>query len=221
MAAPAFDTTWVFDLDNTLYPAACDLFSQVDRRMAAFIALHLGLDDGQARQLQKRYFRDHGTTLRGLMIDHHIDPQVYLSYVHDIDVTVIDPSPTLDAALAGLPGRKVIFTNGSTGHAANVMGRLGVAHHFDAVFDIAAGEYVPKPDIRTYHAMLERLGIVPGRAVMFDDIPANLEPASALGMTTVWVRTDTEYARIGEVGDHVDHIADDLVAWLQSAAAAS
>lgn len=211
---------WVFDLDNTLYPATCDLFAQVNARMAGFIANHLSLDPESARHLQKRYFHEHGTTLRGLMIEHGTDPAAYLAYVHDIDLSPVRPDPRLDRALARLPGRKVVFTNGSVRHAENVMARLGVAAHFDAVFDIVAADYLPKPAVETYRRMAQTLGIDPRRAVMVDDIPKNLEPAAELGMTTVWVRTDTEYARIGALGAHVHHVADDLSAWLEDAASA-
>jgi len=210
---------WVFDLDNTLYPAACDLFAQVNERMAGFISNQLGLDPLTARHLQKRYFHEHGTTLRGLMLEHGTDPKAYLAYVHDIDLSPVRADPRLDRALARLPGRKVVFTNGSVRHAENVLARLGVSAHFDAVFDIVAADYIPKPAAETYRRMAAALAIAPDRAVMIDDIPQNLVPAAAMGMTTVWVRTDTEYARIGAVGEHVHHIADDLAAWLEGWAA--
>lgn len=218
-AAFAEIDSWVFDLDNTLYPAACDLFGQVSRRMTRFVADRLDLDLAAAHAVQKDYFRAYGTTLRGMMIHHDVDPRDYLGFVHDIDLTVVPPAPGLDAALGRLPGRKVIFTNGSVAHATRVMERLGVAAHFDGIFDIVAGDYVPKPDPDTYRAMARRFGIAPVRAVMIDDIPANLAPAAALGMTTVWVRTETEYAGIGELGDHVHHVAEDLTAWLEGAVA--
>lgn len=141
-------------------------------------------------------------------------------YVHDIDLSPVTRDPRLDAVLARLPGRKVVFTNGSVRHAENVMARLGVSALFDAVFDITAADYVPKPAAETYRRMAASLAIAPRRAMMIDDIPKNLGPAALMGMTTVWVRTNTEYARIGEVGEHVHHIADDLSAWLESAAAA-
>src|SRR5215470_11101633 len=137
-------TDWVFDLDNTLYPARCNLFAQVDRRIGLFIEGLLGLEQGPARELQKRYFREHGTTLRGLMTHHGIDPRAFLDFVHEIDLAPVPPSPALDAALAALPGRKFIFTNGSVAHADRVMGRLGVAHHFEGIFDIVAADYLPK-----------------------------------------------------------------------------
>jgi putative hydrolase of the HAD superfamily len=207
-------TDWIFDLDNTLYPARCNLFSQVDRRIGLFIEGLLGLDQPAARDLQKRYFREHGTTLRGLMTHHGIDPQAFLHFVHEIDVAPVPPSPALDAALAALPGRKFVFTNGSVAHADRVMARLGVAHHFDGIFDIVAADYRPKPDPATYHSLIACHGINPARAAMIEDLPRNLRPAAALGMVTVLVLTGEEWAMTDEAGDHIHHVTDDLVGWL-------
>jgi len=211
---------WVFDLDNTLYPPSCDLFAQVARRMGEFIARELGIGAGEATELRRRYFHVYGTTLRGLMLEHGMRPEPFLEYVHDIDVTPVRPSPALDAALAALPGRKIIFTNGTTRHALNVTGRLGVTDRFDAIFDIVAADHVPKPDPRPYRAMIERLGVDPERAVMVEDIAINLIPARDLGMTTVWVRNDDEWSRPGgddrEARNGVDVTVEDLTAWLAS-----
>ena len=207
--------TWIFDLDNTLYAPRFNLFDQVDERIGGFIARHLGVDRDAARVIQKAYFREHGTTLRGLMLNHGIDPGEFLSFVHDIDVTPVPPSPRLDAALSRLEGRKLIFTNGSTAHAENVMRRLGVSHHFDDIFDIVAADYLPKPDPVPYAVLVARYGIAPERSVLIEDIARNLEPAAALGMTTVWLRNDSEWGRAGSDGDYVDHVIDDLEAWLE------
>jgi putative hydrolase of the HAD superfamily len=206
--------TWVFDLDNTLYPASTNLFGQIDLRMRDFIAGSLDLELEEARALQKTYFHTYGTTLRGLMEHHAVDAQAFLDYVHDIDIDALKPSPALDTALARLSGRKVIFTNASTGHARRVMRRLGVEHHFDAVFDIADAGFEPKPDPAVYAQLVERHRIDPRTSVMVEDIARNLEPAAALGMTTVWVRTKSEWGREGNDGAHVHHVVDDLVAWL-------
>ena len=213
--------TWVFDLDNTLYPASCDLFSQVDRRMKAFIADYLDVPEDEAFRIQKRYFRDHGTTLRGLMSNHGMDPARFLDFVHDIDLSPVTPSPDLDTVLARLPGRKVIFTNASTDHAERVMDRLGVAARFDGLFDIHAADYEPKPHPPVYDRMVAALGIDPTRAVMVEDIARNLAPAAALGMTTVLVRSDSHWALDGAEGDHVHHATDDLTAWLRGVADAA
>ena len=137
---------WLFDLDNTLYPAHCNLFSQIDLRINEYVAKLLDLNLENARVQQKLYFREHGTTLRGLMLDHNVDPHHYMDFVHDIDLAPVDASPDLDAVLHKLPGRKLIFTNGSTKHAENVTGKLGIEHHFEAIFDLAASDFLPKPD---------------------------------------------------------------------------
>ena len=206
--------TWIFDLDNTLYPASCNLFDQVDRHIGQFIVDFLGVNAESAYRIQKQYFRDYGTSLRGLMIHHNVDPQTFLEFVHAIDVTRVPPSPSLDQALARLPGRKIIFTNGSAKHAENVMARLGVSHHFDAIFDIVAAEYFPKPEAFVYDILVRRHWIDPRKAVMVEDLPKNLLPAHHMGMTTVLVRTDAEWANEAAEGDHVHHVVDDLVGWL-------
>jgi putative hydrolase of the HAD superfamily len=207
--------TWVFDLDNTLYPAASSLFDQVDRRMGEFVARHLGLPFDAGRAEQKRLFRAHGTTLRGLMVEHGVDPVVFMDHVHAIDLSGIDPDPRLDAALARLPGRKVVYTNGSVAHAARVTAHLGIARHFDATFDIAAAGWVPKPEPAPYATMLDRLAIDPARAAMVEDIARNLVPAAALGMATVWVRSDADWAKAGAAAaTHIHHETDDLPAFL-------
>lgn len=215
---PATIETWVFDLDNTLYPARCNLFVQVSARMTRFIQDRFDLEHDPARALQRDLFRRFGTTLRGLMTEHGVEPIAFLDYVHDIDVTPVDPSPRLDALLAALPGRKVIFTNGSVPHAERVTDRLGVTRHFDTVFDIVAADYVPKPDPRPYARLLETAAIDPARAVMIEDMAKNLAPAAALGMRTVWLQTEHDWARDGAEADHVHHVAEDLVGFLESVA---
>lgn len=206
--------TWIFDLDNTLYPASTNLFGQVDVRIGKFIADLLDLDPVAARTLQKRYFREYGTSLRGLMECHGVDPEAYMSFVHDIDVTAVAPSPALDEALTRLDGRKIIFTNGSVAHAERVTDRLGVARHFEAIFDIAAADYVPKPQPAVYDQLVDRHEIEPRRAVMVEDIARNLVPAAAMGMVTVWVRNGSRWGADGAEGDHVHHVIDDLADWL-------
>ncbi len=208
---------WLFDLDNTLYPASCNLFDQIHARMARFIVEQLGVDHDEAMRMRRRYFLEHGTTLSGLMANHGTDPDRFLKYVHDIDVTPVQPSPALDSALGRLAGRKLIFTNADTGHAENVLARLGIAHHFDAIFDIAAADYVPKPDRGPYERIVRDYDVVPGGAVMLDDMAANLAPAAAMGMTTVWVRTHYNWSGDGEQEPaHVHHATDDLVVWLDT-----
>jgi len=213
------DHVWVFDLDNTLYPASCNLFKQVDARMAAFIAELLSITEDEARALQKRYYRTFGTTLRGLMLEHKITPHSFLEFVHAIDVSPVPCNPALDIALGALQGRKLIFTNGSIRHAENVLERIGIAHHFEAIFDIVAADYVPKPDPAPYQAFLRQHAVVPALACMLEDLPRNLVPAATLGMTTVLVKGTHELTEIDAAGDHIHHVTDDLVAWLDAAAA--
>lgn len=213
---------WIFDLDNTLYPAACDLFTQVSRRMTEFISARFDLPWEEARGMQRHLFQSHGTTLRGLMTEHDVDPVAFLDYVHDIDVSPVDPTPDLALSLSRLPGRKLIYTNGSVAHAHNVLERLGCRDRFEAIFDIVAAGYVPKPDPRPYRDMVARFGVDPGEAVMVEDIARNLAPAAALGMTTVWVASEADWARpdrggVG-AGRHIHHVTDDLVAWLAALA---
>ncbi len=214
---PAAVDVWLFDLDNTLYPASCRLFDQIDRAMGAYIADLLSLEPVEARALQKQYFREHGTTLRGLMDNHGIDPHDYLAVVHDIDHTPVQPNPRLDAALARLPGRKLVFTNGSVPHAEAVLARLGVTRHFEAVFDIVASDFVPKPDRRPYDKLLAAHAIDPARAFFAEDSARNLVPAHELGMTTLYVQHGADW----NVDPHSDaayihHRCDDLTAWLET-----
>ena len=183
-------SVWIFDLDNTLYPATCNLFAQVDQRMGEFIARYLGVPFAQARNLQKTYYRQFGTTLAGLMRIHNLEPHAFLDYVHDIDLAVVDAHPELGAAIDRLPGRKLIFTNGSRRHAENVAGKLGILDRFEDICDIAACDFVPKPDRAAFELMARRHGVDPARAAMFEDMPHNLEAPHALGMTTVLVHSD-------------------------------
>lgn len=214
---------WVFDLDNTLYPASSNLFAEIDRRMGEFIATELRVDAIEARRIQKDYFRDFGTTLRGLMVNHAIEPTLFLEYVHAIDVSILSPDPGLETALARLDGPKIVFTNGSSRHAEKVMDRLGIAHHFDGVFDIAAAEYLSKPDPAAYYALVRRHNLAPAATAIFEDLTRNLAPAAAIGMTTVWVRNASPWAEVTVVAEtpaYVHHETEDLVAWLEQAIAA-
>lgn len=205
---------WVFDLDNTLYPAHCDLGAQLGQRMGAFVARFLDLPLDQARVLQKKYFHAHGTTLRGLMLEHDLHPDDYLDYVHDLDLSGIPLDDRLGPALQALPGRKVIYTNATNKHAHRVLGHLGVKHHFDGFFDIIDADYIPKPNQQPYETLLRRHGIDPNRAAMVEDIAQNLVPASNLGMATVWVRGGRNIALTDEQLQHVQHTTDDLAAWI-------
>jgi putative hydrolase of the HAD superfamily len=219
--------TWVFDLDNTLYPAHLDLWSQIDERMKDYIARFLDLPHEEAFRLQKDYYRRFGTSMRGLMIHHGLNPNDFLAYVHDIDHSPLEPDVKLGAALEKLPGQKLILTNGSVAHAEAVTERLGLHHHFDGVFDIVAAEFVPKPNPETYARFLGHHGIDPTRAAMFEDLARNLAVPHDLGMTTVLVipeatrkieREDWELE--GHADPHIDHVTSDLAGFLDGVAAA-
>jgi putative hydrolase of the HAD superfamily len=179
--------TWVFDLDNTLYPPESELFALIDARMTAYIMRELAIDAIEAHRIQKLYYHAHGTTLAGLMAQHGVDPHHFLDEVHDIALDRITPDPDLISALEQLPGRVYIFTNGSVGHATRVCERLGILHCMHGMFDIIATDFIPKPDPKAFEAMVQHFGFDPARAAMFEDLAKNLKPAATLGMTTVLV----------------------------------
>jgi putative hydrolase of the HAD superfamily len=213
--------TWVFDLDNTLYPHHLNLWQQVDERIRDYVAQYLRVTKDEAFRLQKDYYRRYGTTMRGLMTEHGLKPDDYLEFVHQIDHSPLVPNPVLGAAIEKLPGRKLIMTNGTRKHAEAVMARLEIRHHFDDVFDIAAADLDPKPMPQVYDRFLARHGVDPKRSAMFEDLARNLEVPHALGMTTVLVvpegtrevfREDWEME--GRDAAHVDHVTDDLAGFL-------
>ena len=213
--------TWVFDLDNTLYPAASNVFPQIHRRMTAYISRLLALSEDEARALQRRYYIEHGTTLRGLMLRHGIDADAFLEHVHDVDLGDLPAAPRLERAIGRLPGRKVIFTNSSLRHAERILERLGLRRHFTAIFDIKAAGYVPKPDAEATARLIAEHAIDPARAALFDDIARNLREAARLGMVTVWVREANFPGWSGQTDEdagHVDHIVWNLADWLDGVA---
>ncbi|WP_428699575.1 pyrimidine 5'-nucleotidase [Stappia sp.] len=214
---------WVFDLDNTLYPPSSDLFSQIDVRISDYIARHLGLSAEDARLKQKAFYRDYGTTLRGLMIEHDIEPDAFLEYVHDIDYSPVAPNPALGRAIARLPGRKYIFTNGDRPHAERTAARLGIAEHFDDIFDIVAAGLLPKPNLETYNLFIEKTGVSPVRAAMFEDLSRNLAVPHGLGMRSVLLVPEgtravfrEEWELEGRNAPHVDFVTDDLTGFLNA-----
>jgi putative hydrolase of the HAD superfamily len=217
--------TWVFDLDNTLYPHHL-LWQQVDDRIRSFVAEFLKVSKDEAFRVQKDYYKRYGTTMRGLMTEHGLDADDYLDYVHQIDHSPLMPNPKLGAAIEQLPGRKLILTNGTRKHADAVMRRLEIGQHFEDVFDIIAAELEPKPSPKTYERFLARHSVEPDKAAMFEDLARNLKTPHALGMTTVLVvpegqrevfREDWELE--GRDDPHVDHVTDDLTGFLDAIAA--
>ncbi|MEO1066326.1 MAG: pyrimidine 5'-nucleotidase [Pseudomonadota bacterium] len=215
--------TWIFDLDNTLYPRSCDLFSQMHVRMTAYVQKALDLPHDEAFKVQKQYYRDYGTTLRGLMIVDGIDPLDYLDYVHDIDYSPVPHSPDLRAAIDALPGRKLIFTNGDVPHANRTTDRLGITDLFDHVFDVVAADLIPKPDRVTYEKFIATTGIDPARSSMFEDLPRNLVVPHDMGMVTVLISESQEgealtmdWEKAKHDADHVHHRTDNLTGFLQT-----
>jgi putative hydrolase of the HAD superfamily len=220
---PAFEhiTTWVFDLDNTLYPRRSNLFSQIDVKMTSYVAQLLGLPRDEARKVQKQYYLEHGTTLKGLMLEHRVDYRDFLDKVHDIDYSWLDPDPLLGQAISALPGRKYIFTNGDRGHAERAARQLGILDRFDDIFDIVAAELTPKPARETYDRFLAAHGVDGSKSAMFEDLARNLVEAKAVGMATVLIlpgEFDGEFTDAwesgGQDGAHVDHATDDLTGFL-------
>jgi putative hydrolase of the HAD superfamily len=216
---------WIFDLDNTLYPRSTDLFRQVDERIRAYVGKLLGVEPAAAERIQKDFYRRHGTTLRGLMLEHEVKPDEFLEFVHDIDHSAVQPDPALGAALLRLPGKKYIFTNGSRRHAEKVAERLGFPTHFEDIFDIVAAELVPKPERQTYDRFVQRFGLKPERAAMFEDLARNLVVPKAVGMITVLVvppgirevfHDEWEYE--GRDDEHVDFVTDDLARFVEQVA---
>ena len=215
-AAITHTTAWVFDLDNTLYPADSGLFGHVAERMTTYIAERFGIDREAAAQRRRQYFLDHGTTLRGLMTEHDLDPVPFLEFVHDIDLSSLGPNDALVQGIAGLGGRKYVFTNADGDYARRILDRIGLGDAIDTVFDIRDAGFVPKPAPETYDRMIRHFGIEPARAVMIEDIARNLAPAAALGMTTVWLRTPTPWGTEAAPDGVVDHEIDDLADWINS-----
>jgi len=210
--------TWVFDLDNTLYPRHCDLFSQIDVLMTGYVSQLTGLERTEARKLQKDLYRNYGTTLRGLMETHGIDPHEFLGVVHKIDYSPLPKNPRLGEMLTALPGRKLIYTNGSVKHAQDTLAAMDVDHDiFESIFDIVASDFEPKPHPDPFAKFLTEHDVDATTAAMFEDLPRNLEPAKVNGMTTVLITPQQsanytaeawEHAESGE--SYIDHQTNDL-----------
>ncbi len=205
--------TWVFDLDNTLYDAETHIFKLVADRMTGFVAEFLKVDTDEANRLRKHYYKTYGTTLRGLMTEHGLEPSDFLQYVHDIDYSVVAPCAITQTGLARLPGRKVVFTNAPRHFAEAMVKHLGIEHHFDGLFAIEDATYMPKPHLDTYHTCFTKHGVDPKTACMFEDMEVNLKPAHELGMTTVWFHGQmTEHPADAS---HIHHKAEKLSVWFE------
>jgi putative hydrolase of the HAD superfamily len=217
--------TWVFDLDNTLYPHHVNLWQQVDRRIGEFIAAWLKVAPEEARRIQKDYYRRYGTSMRGMMTEHGVRADDFLAYVHEIDHSPLQPNPAMGAAIAELPGRKLILTNASADHVDKVLQRLGMDAHFEAVFDIIAADLEPKPAPQTYQKFLRDFAVDPRKTAMFEDLARNLVIPHQLGMTTVLVVPDgsrevvrEDWELEGRDHSYVDHVTEDLTGFLEKLA---
>ena len=203
-------TTWVFDLDHTLYPPQMRLFDQIETRMTQYVMREIGVSEDEADRLRSEYWRSYGTTLAGLMRVHGIDPDPYLHEVHDIDFSVLSPDPDLASYIQALPGRKIVYTNGSAPYARNVLAARGLSGKFEEIYGIEHAGYAPKPERAAFEAVFAKDGLDPKRAAMFEDDHRNLQVPHEMGLKTVFVsptaRTDP----------HLQHHTDDLTAFLGS-----
>ncbi len=180
-------STWIFDLDNTLYSADSGIFQQVHTLMSKFVSTHLNIDIKKATELQRKYYRQHGTTLRGLMDNHNVDPDHFLSEVHQLDYSIVGPNFKLNRELKKLKGRKIIYTNANRQHANDILIRLELTNVFDEIFDIKTANYIPKPEASPYEQIISDFNIDPITTIMFDDIAKNLVPAKNVGFASVWI----------------------------------
>ncbi|MAZ99396.1 MAG: pyrimidine 5'-nucleotidase [Rhodospirillaceae bacterium] len=206
---------WIFDLDNTLYPEDTNLFARVSKRMTVFIQKEFNLEEEPARDLQRKMFKQYGTTMRGLMTEYDMDPENFLHFVHDIDVSDMQVDMELKDLLGKLPGRRFIYTNGSVAHAKNITSQLGIENLFEDVFDIVASNFLPKPAPQPYDDMVIKFSADPTRSVMIEDMAKNLRPAADLGMMTVWLRHNKDWSSEDSEGDHIHYAIDDLKLWLK------
>lgn len=205
--------TWIFDLDNTLYPSSARLFDQIDARMTRFIADKFAVDLAEAHRIQKRYFHAHGTTLAGLMAEHDVDPHAFLDHVHDIEMDVLEENAPLAAAIARLPGRKLVFTNADTPYASKVLAKLGLGESFEAIHDVHAMDLIPKPQASAYAGLCAAFELDPATCLFAEDMARNLAPAKAIGMTTLWVDNGSEQTADAD-RSFIDFTCADITAWL-------
>jgi putative hydrolase of the HAD superfamily len=210
--------TWVFDLDNTLYPASCRLFDQMHVKMGQYVMRHFNVDYNEAKRMQKDLYRRHGTTLRGLMVEHDHTPVGFLEEVHDIDYSAVPHSPELRDALNALPGRKLIYTNGTTAHANRVLSKLGIDGLFSGSYDIVDSDYIPKPQRKPYEKFLLDHAVDPKRSAFFEDLVVNLKVPHEMGMVTVLVAShDHEDAILSKedmAAAHIHHTTYNLAGFL-------
>lgn len=202
-------TSWVFDLDNTLYPPEARLFEQIEVRMTRFVMQALGVDAPQANHLRVHYWKSYGTTLAGLMREHDVEPGPYLEAVHDISFDTLQPDAELAAHIADLPGRRIVYTNGSAPYAERVLAARGLSGQFDAIYGVEDAGFLPKPERAAFETVFARDGIEPSSSAMFEDDPRNLRVPHDMGMKTIHVAPEPDQS------DHIHHHTDDLPAFLK------
>jgi len=206
-------STWVFDLDNTLYDSKFRLMEAMSQKIMDFIINKFGMSENDAYALRNKYWKQYGLTMNGLMIDYNINPQEYLKEIHDIDISHVPPCKTTIEQLKNINGRKLIFTNSSSDFAERMLKQLGINDQFETIFSIEDSNFIPKPKIESYHTAIKKLGFDPKTSCMFEDTAMNLEPAAQLGMTTVWIQGE----QACEKGNHpyIHHKSEKLSDWLE------
>ena len=209
---------WIFDLDNTIYPAESGLFDQISRRITLFIEQRFGIGHEDALAMQKDLLSRYGTTANGLKHEHNTEPQDFMDFVHTIDLEGFRPDPEIAAAITALPGKKVIFTNGTRGHASQILKAMELSHHFDGIYDIFDANHRPKPEPDIYHEVIACFGINAETTVMIEDMAVNLKPAAEMGMTTVLLEHNLNWNNPAMMTDHIDFIARDLKTFFRALA---
>ena len=206
---------WLFDLDNTLYSGDTKVFDQVDKKMSKFISEKLKVSEEEAKKIQKNYFHEYNTTLNGMIKNHDIDATEFLEFVHDVNLDFLKKDEFLGNQINKLNGKKIIFTNGSKAHAANVTGKIGIDNLFDGVFDIVDSDFYPKPSMKPYKKIIENYNIEPEYCIFFEDIARNLKPAHELGMKTVWIKNKEPWAAEYSDSEFINYRTDNLAKFLE------
>ena len=206
---------WLFDLDNTLYSGDTKVFDQVDKKMSKFISEKLKVSEEEAKKIQKNYFHEYNTTLNGMIKNHDIDATEFLEFVHDVNLDFLKKDEFLGNQINKLNGKKIIFTNGSKAHAANVTEKIGIDKLFDGVFDIVESDFYPKPSIEPYKKIIENYNIEPEYCIFFEDIARNLKPAHELGMKTVWIENDEPWAAKYSDSEFINYKTKNLANFLK------
>ena len=206
---------WIFDLDNTLYTEQTKVFSKVDKKMSAFKTKKMNVDLVKAKEIQKKYFYEYGTTLSGLMKQDGIDPHDFLDFVHDIDISWLPKDLKLREELIKIKEKKYIFTNGSHAHVENIIKQLGIDGLFDGAFDIVDANFVPKPHADPYKKIIKKFDIDPTKSILIEDIAHNLEQAKNLGMKTCWLENEEAFAKKDADKPYIDYKIKNLPSFLQ------